>query len=63
MTQAQLNSAVCRVTGEPREVVQRMGFSLLVPPTPKQVKRIERSAARILRMADYRRNRAAAKPA
>lgn len=39
MTQAQLERAVCRATGETREVIRRLGFQLEHPPKvmpPKQ---------------------------
>jgi hypothetical protein len=32
MTQAQLNRAVARVTGESRRLISRLGFSLADPP-------------------------------
>ena len=32
MTQAQLERAVCRATGESREVIHRLGFQLVPPP-------------------------------
>jgi hypothetical protein len=35
MTQAQLERAVCQATGEARDVVQRIGFSLVIPPKPR----------------------------
>jgi len=35
MTQADLERAVCRATGETREVIRRLGFSLQVPIPPR----------------------------
>lgn len=32
MTQAQLERAVCRATGETREVIRHLGFQLVPPP-------------------------------
>ena len=32
MTQAQLERAVCRATGESRDVVRRVGFQLVLTP-------------------------------
>jgi hypothetical protein len=32
MTQAQLNRAVSRVTGESRRLIRRLGFTLVEPP-------------------------------
>jgi hypothetical protein len=37
MTQAQLERAVCRATGESRACIRRIGFSLLPCPSDKQL--------------------------
>src|ERR1043165_7681895 len=42
MTQAQLEKAVARATGETREVVRQMGFSLVTPPPRYAYKRRRR---------------------
>jgi len=42
MTQAQLERAVCQATGETREVVQRIGFNLVIPPKPRLDRRKRR---------------------
>jgi len=42
MTQAQLERAVCRATGESRDVVRRVGFQFLVPPRPQPTRQFWR---------------------
>jgi hypothetical protein len=39
MKQADLNRAVARATGETVSFVDKMGFSLIVTPTPRQPRR------------------------
>jgi hypothetical protein len=63
MKQAELDREVCRVTGESRDLVRRMGFSLLVPPSDHQAKRRSRRRPRIYRFQDFQRNSVAPKPA
>src|SRR5262249_8394919 len=47
MTQAQVERAVCQASGESRELIQRMGFSLIWPPTNRQARlKIRRSTVR-----------------
>ena len=39
MTQAELERAICRATGESRDVIRRLGFSLQVPTPPRNPSR------------------------
>jgi len=48
MTQADLNRAVAKATGESVDSINRMGFSLMTVPTPR-----ERAWARVRRFRQY----------
>ena len=63
MTQAELERAVCRATGESRELIHKMGFSLLVPPPPQRRKRHRYRRPRILRFKPIQHNHLEPKPA
>ena len=65
MTQAELERAVCRATGESRELVHRMGFSLLVPPPPPPKRRRRHRHRRpwILRFKSIQHDHLEPKPA
>jgi hypothetical protein len=65
MTQTELERAVCRATGETRELVHRMGFSLLVPPAPppQRRRRHRYRHRRILRFESIQQNHLEPKPA
>jgi hypothetical protein len=67
MNQAQLERAVCRATGESRELIQRMGFSLLVPPPPppppQHRKKHRHRRPWILRFKSIQHNNVEPKPA
>jgi hypothetical protein len=63
MTQTELERAVCRATGESRELIQRMGFSLLVPPPPEPRKKHRHRRPRILRFQSFQPKNVEPKPA
>ncbi len=49
MNQSELDRAICRATGESRELIQRIGFKLVVPPKPRK----RRRRRGIIRLADF----------
>lgn len=63
MKQADLDREICRVTGESRDLIQRMGFSLVIPPAPSRPKRKRRRRPAIYRFQDFQRNIVVPKPA
>jgi hypothetical protein len=63
MTQTELERAVCRATGETREVIKRIGFSLLIPPKPQLHRRRRYRRPRTLRFDSFQRVNLAPKPA
>lgn len=63
MNQADLDREICRVTGESRDRIQRMGFSLVVPPAPSQPKKKRRRRPAVIRFQDFQRNIVVPKPA
>ena len=44
MTQAEIDRAICRATGETRERIGQMGFSLLTLRAPRPRRRFKRRA-------------------
>jgi hypothetical protein len=64
MTQAQLDRAVCRATGESRELIHQMGFSLLVlPHADHRARGSNRHRSRTYRFSDLKRKPLAPRPA
>lgn len=63
MRQADLEREICRVTGESRDVIQRLGFNLVIPPPVSTVRRKKRRNPHIYRFQDFQRKIMVPRPA